>query len=103
VGGGSEAGGGFDELFGRLHHGLRAPGEAVDLAQAAASFVGAGFVFVEGRVDAAQDGFERDAGLAPGFDQRPVERVEQEDGAAAAAEALFDLGRNIRSSSVASG
>ena len=90
--GGSDAGGGFDELFGGLHDGLRAPGEAVDFAQTAASLVGASVIFVEGGIDAAQDGFERNAGFAPGFDQRPVERVEQKDGAAAAAEALFDLG-----------
>ncbi len=91
-GGGSEAGGGFDELFGRLQDGLGAPGEAIDLAQAAAGFLGASVIFVEGGVDAAEDGFEGDAGLAPGLDQGPVEGVEQEDGAAAAAEALFDLG-----------
>ncbi len=91
-GGGSDAGGGFDHLLGGLHDRLRAPGEAVDLAQPAAGFAGAGIVLVEGGVDAAQDSFKRNAGLAPGLDQRPVERVKQQDRAAAAAEALFDLG-----------
>jgi hypothetical protein len=49
-------------------------------------------VLVEGLVDATQNGFQRNSGFAPGLNQCPVERAEQQDGAAAAAEALLDLG-----------
>ena len=43
----------------------------------------------------AQDGFERDAGFAPGFDEGPVEGREQEQRAAAALEVLFDFGEVV--------
>ena len=46
-----------------------------------------GIVFIEGGVDAAQDGFEGNARLAPCLDQRPVERGEHEQRAAALLEA----------------
>ena len=96
VGGGGGADGGFAGLLDGFEDGLGAPGEAVDLALAAVAEAGAlGVVLVEGGVDAAQDGFERDAGLAPGFDQRPVERGEHEDGAAALLEAGLDLGEVV--------
>src|ERR1035438_304075 len=83
---------GLAELLGGFQDGLGAPGQAVDLALAARS--GAGFLrvaLVEGVVDAAQDRFQRDAGLTPGFNQRPVQRGEHQDGAAALLEAGLDL------------
>src|SRR5580698_1680060 len=81
--------GGFAQVYGCIHHGLGAPGEAVDAAHASALL--AGLVFVEGCVNAAQNCIEGNAGVAPGLDECPVERGEQQDGAAALLEALFDL------------
>ena len=52
-------------------------------------------MLVEGGVDAAQDGFEGNAGLAPGLDQRPVEGGEHKDGAASLLEAGLDLGEVV--------
>ena len=87
---------GFAGLLDGFEDGLRAPGEAVDLALAAVAEAGAlGVVLVEGGVDAAQDGFERNTGLAPGLDQRPVERGEHEQRAAALLEAGLDLGEVV--------
>ena len=56
------------------------------------AFVRARIVLVESRIDAAQNGFEWYARLTPRFYQRPVQRIEQKNGATATAEALFDLG-----------
>ena len=84
--GARQAGGGLDGGLGGEHDGLRGPGEAIDFAGAAGA--GAellGVVPVEGVVDAAEDGFEGDAGVAPGFDERPVEGGEHEERAASAA------------------
>ena len=87
---------GFLRLFHGFEDGLRAPCEAVDLALAAAAEARAlCVVFVEGGVDAAEHGCERDAGLAPGFDQGPVERGEHKNGAAALLEAVLDLGEVV--------
>ena len=60
--------GGLGHLLGGLHHGLCAPGEAVDLARACACFLTLGIVLIERIVDAAQHGFERYAGLTPRID-----------------------------------
>ncbi len=98
AGGGGVVGGadgGLVGLLDGLEDGLRAPGEAVDLLDAARGGAGAGVVLVEGVVDAAEDGFEGNAGLAPGLDQRPVEGGEHEQGAAALLEALLDLGEVV--------
>ena len=89
------ADGGVLLLLGGFHNGLGAPGEAVDLAQAAGALLLTGVVFVEGFVDAAQDDFKRDSGFAPGFDECPVEGGEQEQGAAPALEMLFDFGEVV--------
>ena len=91
-----DADAGFLLLFSGFHDGLGAPGEAVDLANAArGALLLTGLVFVEGLVDAAQDDFKRDAGFSPGFDERPVECGEQQERAPAALEVLFDLGEVI--------
>ena len=81
------------EFLGGFHYRLGAPGQAVDAAHAALLL--AGFVFVEGGVDAAQGGFKRNAGVAPGLNEGPVEGGEQEQGAAPLLEALFDLGEVV--------
>jgi hypothetical protein len=50
----------------------------------------------EGRVDATHHGFERDLGILPAFDKRPIERREQEQPRAARAlEVLFNLGEIV--------
>ena len=54
--------------------GLRAPGKAIDSAHAALLL--ASLIFVEGCIDAAQCGVERDSRFAPGLDERPIERGE---------------------------
>jgi hypothetical protein len=63
------------QLLGGLHHGLRAPSQAVDAPRPTALL--AGLIFVEGRVDASERCLQRYAGIAPGFNQRPVQRREQ--------------------------
>ncbi len=75
--------------FNSFHDSLRAPGKAVDLAHAGLRL--ARFVLVEGDIDAAQHGGQRHTGLAPGVDKRPIHRGEQQDGATAALEVLFDF------------
>ena len=70
---------------------LRAIGQAVYLF----CFRWPLIIAVERRVDAAQHGFQRDAGIFPGFDQRPVESREQQASAAAAQKVLFNLGEII--------
>ena len=75
--------------FDCFHDGLGTPSQAVDLAHAGFRF--ARLVFVEGGVDAAQNRARGNACFAPGFDQRPVQRGEQQDRAAAALEVLFNL------------
>ena len=77
----------FFHLFDGIDYRLRAPGESIDAARAGF----AGFVLVEGIVDAAQHGLERDSGVAPGFNERPVEGGEQENRAAATLEVIFDF------------
>ena len=72
---------------------LRAPRQAVDAPHPSALLTR--FIFIEGRIDAAQHGIERNAGLAPGLDQRPVERGEQQQCPAPLLEALFDLGEVV--------
>ena len=76
-----------------FHHRLRAPGEAVDPALAALLLPR--FVLVKGLIDPAQGHFQRNARLAPGLDQRPVERGEQQQRAPSPLEVLFDFGEVI--------
>src|SRR5580658_250605 len=85
----SSSDGGFLLLLGGFHHCLGAPGEAVDLSKTARALLLASVEFVEGFVDAAQDHFERNAGLAPGFDERPVQCREQQKRPATALEMLL--------------
>ena len=54
-----------------------------------------GVEFVERSVDALQHGRQRDTGLAPGLDQRPVDGREQKQRAAAALEVFFNLGEVV--------
>ncbi len=70
---GSGADGGFTGLLDSFEDSLCAPGKAVDLALAAGAAEALRVVLVEGRVDAAQNGFERNASFAPCLNQRPVE------------------------------
>ncbi len=51
--------------------------------------------FVEGAVDASQDGFERYSCFLPGLDERPVEGGEHEQGASTLLEAFFDPGEVV--------
>ena len=51
--------------------------------------------FVEGAIDAAQHRFQRDAGILPDFHQRPVERGQNDQRAAALLEVLFDFGEIV--------
>lgn len=81
------------EFFRDLHNGLRAPCKAVDAM--GRFFPRARLVLVEGGVDPAQDGFERDAGVAPGFNKRPVECREQQEGSAATLEMFLNLGEVV--------
>ena len=59
-----------------FHHRLRAPRQPVDPPHAPALLTR--LIFVEGRVNAAQSRFQRNPSLAPGLNQRPVERREQQ-------------------------
>jgi len=77
---------GFLHILGGREHLLGAKGEAVDFTRPRRPF---GIVLERG-INAAQDGFERDARVLPGLDQRPVERREQQRGAAVALEMLLD-------------
>ena len=52
--------------------------------------------FSNASIDAPQHGFQRDAGILPGFDQRPIERRKQEQaGAARALKMLLYFGEII--------
>ncbi|MGH9478966.1 MAG: hypothetical protein ACRD1A_07020, partial [Terriglobales bacterium] len=55
----------------------------------------AGVELLKRAVNAAEDGGERDPGLAPAFDQRPVNGREQDLGAALALEVLLDFGEVV--------
>jgi len=46
-------------------------------------------------VNAALYGLQRNTGVFPGFDERPIERGEEQDGSAAALEVLLDVGEVI--------
>ena len=89
------ADGGIACLLDGFKDGLGAPGEAVDLAGAARTAQLLGVVLIEGGIDAAEDGLERDAGLAPGLDEGPVEGREHKERAAALLEAGLDLGEVV--------
>src|SRR4051794_34757439 len=78
-------------LFGGRKDFLRAISQAVDLL----GFGRTAVVFIECLIDAAQRGLERDAGVFPGLDQRPIERGEKERRAPALLKALFDLGEVV--------
>ena len=77
-----------------FHDGLGAPCETVYFAHARPCLVCpclACLVFIEGIIDAAQDGSEGYPSLAPGVDERPVQGRKQQNGAAAPLEVLFDF------------
>ncbi len=81
----------FFHLFHRSQHFLRAVGKAIHFSKPA----GTPLPLFEGRVNAAQNGFDRDARIFPGLHQCPVKRGEQQQGAAAALEVLLDLGEVV--------
>jgi len=85
-------GGGFAQLLGRFHHGLRAPGQAVDLSHA-------GFLLAGSYLSKAASMPRRTASsecrLRAMFRSAPVERGEQQQRAAPLLEALFDLGEVV--------
>ena len=60
-----------------------------------ASFVLARVVFVEGSVYALQHCCQRDARLAPGFNQRPIDGGQQKQRPAAALEVFFNLSKVV--------
>src|ERR1019366_2560161 len=65
--------------------------QAVDLARATRTPL----PLVEGRVNASQHGFQRNAGVLPDFHQRPVQRRQQGERAAASLEVVLDLGEIV--------
>ena len=67
------ANGSLGEFGGGIEDGLGAPGEAIDPGEPIPCPDLAGVVAIEGGVDAAEDGGERDSGLAPCLDEGPVE------------------------------
>jgi hypothetical protein len=83
--------GGFLHRFHGRNNFLSAVGQTVHAAHA--SFVFAGVVFVEGGVYPLQHGHQRDAGLAPGFDQCPVDGGKQQQRSSAALEVFFNLSK----------
>ena len=89
----SGSGGGFAQLLRGFHHRLRAPRQAIHAPHPSALLPR--FVFIEGRIDAAQHRIQRNAGLAPRLDQRPIERGEQQQRTASPLKALLDLGKVI--------
>ena len=76
-------------LFDGRHDRLRAIPQAVHPPQTA--FIFALVILVEGAVDSAKNGLQRNSRLAPGFDQGPVERGEQKQRSAAALEVFLDF------------
>src|ERR1700722_2149867 len=91
--GGNGADGSFLHSIHGFDHCLSTVSQTIYFA--ASRLVLAGVVFVESRVDALQDCFERDAGFAPGFDQRPVQGGKQSQRAAASLEMLLNLGEVV--------
>ena len=87
--GGSGADGGFLHRFHGGDHFLGAVSQAVDPPHA--GFVFTGVIFVECGVDSLKHRGQRDAGLAPGLDQRPVDGGKQKQRSAAALEVFFNL------------
>src|SRR6185437_3739729 len=86
----------LNHLFRRRHHGLRAPGEPVYLAQTAPRAHGSSLISVEGSINAAQHGLQWDAGLTPALNQRPVQRGEKQQRTAPAVEAVFNLREGVK-------
>ncbi len=79
------------QLLCRGQHFLRTIGKAVHLACA----TGTPFPFLEAGVDAAQHRLKRNAGILPDLHQRPVERRQNHQRAAALLKVLFDFGEIV--------
>ena len=71
----SRSGGGLAQFLCGFHHRLRTPGQAVDAPHPAALLPR--FIFIKSGINTAQRSFQRNAGLAPCLDQRPIQRREQ--------------------------
>ncbi len=84
----------FTHFHGGLHHGLCAPRQAIDALHAGPLLPR--LILVEGRIDAAQRCLQRNPSLAPGLDQRPIQRGKQQNRPAPLLEALLDLGKIIK-------
>ena len=54
------------------------------------------FVFIEGGIDAAQCRLQGNSGLAPGLNQRPIERGKQQKRPTPLLKALLNLGKIIK-------
>ena len=78
-------------IFGGGEYFLRAVGEAIYFFR----FRGTLVITVEGRIDSAERGFERNARVFPGLNQRPVESGEEKARAPAAQELLFYFGEVV--------
>ena len=84
----------FAHFHGGLHHRLRAPRQAIDALHPGPLLPC--LILVEGRIDAAQRRLQGNAGLAPGLDQRPIQRGKQQKRPAPLLEAFLNLGKIIK-------
>ena len=77
-------------LFGGSQHFLRAIGQTIDL-----TFGGTFLIAFESPLNPTQHGFEWNACVLPGFNQRPIQGRKQQDAAPAPLKVLFDFGEVI--------